>query len=258
MVIVVAYAKCWPMFQLDVKAAFLHGPLEEEVYVQQLPGFINEGGEGENLLIICLYVDDLLITRSNPERLEELKRVMQSDFEMTDLGKLSYFLGMDFTYTAAGLILHQKKYAKELLGRFGMTVCNSARSLIEVNLKLAKNKTEEDAEETVFKQIVGSLRFLCNSILDLSFDVGLISRFMNNPKKSHMLTAKRLLRYVKGTVDFGILFPIGRHKTDGESLELIGFMDSDHGGDCLERKSTLGYIFMLNGSLISCVQRSSK
>ncbi|KAG2397159.1 Retrovirus-related Pol polyprotein from transposon RE1 Retro element 1 [Vigna angularis] len=289
---------CWSLFQLDVKSAFLHGPLEEEVYIQQPPGFISKGkehrvyrlrktlyglrqaprawnkcidsflvkldftrcivehgvyvrGKGEELIIICLYVDDLLITGSNLTHINELKKVMQLEFEMTDLGKLSYFLGMEFTYTEAGMILHQRKYVKELLERFNMSVCNPTRSPMEVNLKLVDDENEADSEETLFKQIVGSLRFLCNSRPDLSYSVGLISIFMRRPKKTHMLAAKRLLRYVKGTADFGILFPFGKHNTDGGSLKLIGFTDSDHGGDCVERKSTSGYLFMLNGSPIS-------
>lgn len=153
MVIVVACARQWSLFQLEVKFAFLHGPLEEEVYIQQPPGFICKGkehyvyrlrkalyglrqapkawnkridafllklgftrcvvehgvyvrrGEEDALLIICLYVDNLLITGSNPVHINGLKKLMQSEFEMTDLGKLSYFLGMEFSY-AASLILH--------------------------------------------------------------------------------------------------------------------------------------------------------
>ncbi|XP_052734031.1 secreted RxLR effector protein 161-like [Vigna angularis] len=74
---------------------------------------------------------------------------------------------------------------------------------------------------------------------------------MDSPKKLHMLAAKRVLRYVRGTTDFGILFPIGSNKNDVGDLKLVGFTDSNHGGDCVERKSTSGYIFMLNGSPIS-------
>lgn len=183
--------------------------------------------------------------------MDELKKVMQTEFEMTDLGKLSYFLGMEFTYTTEGLILHQKKYAKELLKRFNMSNCNSAKSPVEVNLKLLSFENEDDIAATVYKQIVGSLRFLCNSRPDLSFSVGLISRFMGKPKKTHMLAAKRVLRYVKGTADLGILFRFGTRETDEGNLKLIGFTDSDHGGDCVERKSTSGYVFLLNGSPIS-------
>lgn len=74
-----------------------------------------KGGTGDDLLIIYLYVDDLLITRSNSAHIKEFKRVMETEFEKTDLGRLHYFLGMEFAYTIVGLILHQKKYIGELL-----------------------------------------------------------------------------------------------------------------------------------------------
>ncbi|WVZ04084.1 hypothetical protein V8G54_024890 [Vigna mungo] len=273
---------------LDVKSAFLHEPLEEEVYDMQPPRFIEKdkkhqiyrlqkafyglrqaprawnkridsylislkfsrcavehgvyvNGDTEmDLIIICLYVDDLLVTGSNPVSIDEFKKIMEAEFEMIDLEKLNYFLGMEFTYTTAGLVLHQRKYAGELLKRLNMKECNAARSPMEANLKLIKDESEEDADETKFKQIIGSLRFLCSSRPDLALCVGVISRFMSKPNK--------VLWYIKGTKDYGILFPAGRKKT---ALEITGYTDSDYGGDPVERKSTSGYIFMLNNALIS-------
>ncbi|XP_019425043.1 PREDICTED: uncharacterized protein LOC109333917 [Lupinus angustifolius] len=129
---------------------------------------------------------------------------------MTDLGKLSYFLGLEFTYTSAGILKHQKKYAKDLLKRFNMNSCNPALNPVETQLKVTKDEEGEAVNETLYKHMVGSLRFLCNNIPDLSYGVGLVSRFMCNPKKSHMSVVKRLLRYVQGTSDYGILFPVKR------------------------------------------------
>ncbi|CAL0333886.1 unnamed protein product [Lupinus luteus] len=132
---------------------------------------------------------------------------------MTDLGNLSYFLGMEFTHTSAGLLMHQSKYAKELLKRFNMSSCNPVSNQVETNLKLTCDEDGESVDATKFKQIVGSLRFLCNTRPDLIFGLGLVSRFMCNPKKSHMLAAKRLLRYVQGTTDYGVLFPTKSQKS---------------------------------------------
>ncbi|XP_047156314.1 uncharacterized mitochondrial protein AtMg00810-like [Vigna umbellata] len=184
-------------------------------------------------MIICLYVDDLLVTGSNLKEIDEFKKMMEVEFEMTDLGRLSYFLGMEFTHTATGLLMHQQKYVKELLERFKMIKCNDARSPLEVNIKLRIDETEEGVNEKTYKQIVRSLRFLCNSRPNLMFSVGLISRFMGNPKKSHMSAAKRVLRYIKGTTSYGILFPYGMEKNE---LKLVGYADSDY-GDQVERKT---------------------
>ncbi|XP_019460077.1 PREDICTED: uncharacterized protein LOC109359836 [Lupinus angustifolius] len=166
---------------------------------------------------------------------------MEAKFDVTDLGKLNYFLGMEFSYTPTGLLMHQKKYASDLLQRFNMDSCNSVTSPVEANVKLTNDEDGEAVDETLFKQIVGSLRYLCNSIPHISYGVGLVSRFMCNPKETHMLLAKRILRYVKGTSDHVILFPVETQKSE---LGIVGFADSYYGGD-------LGYLFLLNNALIS-------
>ncbi|XP_052735546.1 uncharacterized protein LOC128197530 [Vigna angularis] len=104
---------------------------------------------------------------------------------MTNLGKISYFLGMEFAYTVVGLVIHQKKYTRDLVKRFNMSLCNATISPMEVNQKLVRDESEEGVNETIFKQIIGSLRFPCNNRPDLSFCVGLISRFMGELKSSH-------------------------------------------------------------------------
>ena len=297
LVVAIASARKWPLFQLDVKSAFLNGPLEEEVYVSQPPGFVVKGKEdmvyrlrkalyglkqaprawnkridsflfelgfvkcsvehgvyvkvknrGQSLVIICLYVDDLLVTGSDLRDIEDVKEILKSEFEMTDLGALSYFLGMEFKHTAKGIVMHQQKYVKDLLKKFNMVSCHSVNTPAEPNVKLKKDDEGEAVDGTQFKQIVGSLRFLCNSRPDISFGVGLVSRFMGNPKKLHMVAAKRILRYLAGTSDYGVLFP---SCSQNLKVELIGYSDSDYSGDLDERKSTSGYVFQVDGAPIS-------
>ncbi|CAL0335161.1 unnamed protein product [Lupinus luteus] len=129
-----------------------------------------------------------------------------------------------------------------------MKACNAASTPAEANCKLIRDDKEEGVDETLYKQVVGSLRFLCNSRPGIAFAVGVVSRFMNEPKKSHMLAAKRILRYIQGTLSYGILFPTGSLHA---GLQLLGFSDSDYGGDPIERKSTSGYLFLLNNAPIS-------
>ncbi|WVZ04379.1 hypothetical protein V8G54_025185 [Vigna mungo] len=267
----------WNLFALDVKSAFLHGFLEEEVYIKQPPGFIKKGRENQvykldnalyglrqaprawnkrlnaffdskgfdrcsvkhslyvktnkdnNVLIVCLYVDDLLLTGSSLKELEEFKQLMQTEFDMTDMGEL-------------------RKYVKDILSRFMMDKCNEAETPLEVGKKLRINVEEEGVDGTRYKQLVGSFRFLCNSRPDIMFGVGLLSRFMINPKKSHMTAAKRMMRYIKGTKDFGILFQQGQKR---EELKLVGYSDADFGGDEDDRKSTSGSIFFIHGAPVS-------
>ncbi|XP_052735515.1 secreted RxLR effector protein 161-like [Vigna angularis] len=155
---------------------------------------------------------------------------------------------MEFTHTATGLLMHQQKYVGELLERFKMTLCNDVRSPLEVNVKLREYEAEEKVNEIAYKQIVGSLRFLSNSRPYLMFSIGLISRFMSNPKKIHMLVVKRILRYIKGTANHGSMFPYGMQKNE---LKLMSYADSDYDGDQVERKSTSGHIFFQNEAPIS-------
>ena len=104
---------------------------------------------------------------------------------MTDLGILSYFLGIEFKKAKGLLIIHQQKYATELLKRFKMMSCNPTSTPVELGLRFVKDESEKSMDRTLFKQVVGSLRYLCNTRPDISFAVGLISRFVDDPKAFH-------------------------------------------------------------------------
>ncbi|KAK2352556.1 putative mitochondrial protein [Trifolium repens] len=286
----------WPLFHMDVKSAFLNGPLEEEVYVLQPPGFEVEsdrdkvyklekalyglkqaprawnkridqflsnegfvkcsvefgvymkGTDISNAILICLYVDDFLITGSNTDSIEKFKGRLKVEFEMSDLGKLNYFLGLEFHYASDGVVLHQRKYIADVLKRFHMENCNEAETPMEANLKLSMSEDEQAVDATLFKQVVGSLRFICNTRPDINYAVGSVSRFMSKPKTSHLIAAKRILRYLKGTKDYGLAFPTSNNNSQ---IELEGFSDSDWCGDKDDRRSTLGYWFRFRNSPIS-------
>ncbi|KAK2447699.1 hypothetical protein QL285_007031 [Trifolium repens] len=173
---------------------------------------------------------------------------MKSEFEMTDLEKLTYFLGMELLETSGGIVLHQAKYANEILRKFEMVDCNSSVTPADTKVKIEDDDTSEAVDSTMFRQLVGSLRYLCQSIPDISYAVGYISRFMSKPLKSHFLAAKRILRYINGTVHYGVIFPYSSNK---ETLELVGFSDADWCGDKIERKSTSGYLFKFQGAPVS-------
>lgn len=149
--------------------------VEYGVYVK----YTNEG----NMILVCIYVDDMLLTGSCLAKIQNQRDF--DEFEMTDLRKVVYFLGMEFLYTSKGIILHQLKYAIEVLKRFEMFDCKPAITPAESNQKLDADEEGEDVDATVFKQLVGSLRYLCNTRPDICYSVGVISRFMSKPKVSH-------------------------------------------------------------------------
>jgi hypothetical protein len=167
---------------------------------------------------------------------------------MTDLGELSFFLGMEFVKVKSGIVMHQHKYICELLEKFELDNCNSVSNPSETNSKLNECSDMEKVDATLFRQMVGSLRYVCNSRPDICYSVSMISRYMHDPRKPHLIAAKRIFRYIRGTLDFGLHFPIG---TNCKGSVLIGYSDSDWCGDMTDRKSTSGYVFKFNNVAIS-------
>ena len=210
-----------------VKQGFHKCEKEYEVYVKK--------SDKDDLIILCLYVDDLLIIGSNKIYIERFKRSLKFEFEMTDLGILSYFLGIEFKETKGLLIMHPHKYAIDLLKRFKMMSCNPASTLVDPSLRLVKDESEKSVDSILFKQVVGSLRYLCNTRSDIFFAISLISRFMDNPKASYWAAAKRILRYLRGTLSYGVLFPKDSDQTTLTGLVgisesttmLMGFLNLD-------------------------------
>jgi hypothetical protein len=197
---------------------------------------------------MCLYVDDLLITGSNDSYISDFKNNLREEFEMTDLGLMSYFLGIEFLRTENGILMHQSRYAGEILKKFEMEKCNSALSPSEPRLQLSSDVDEKEVDSTYYRKLIGSLRYLCNTRPDLAYSVGIVSRFMEKPKTSHLIAVKRILRYVKGTIECGILFPASDR---GREVKLVGYTDSNWCGDIEDRKSTAGYVFYYGGAPIS-------
>jgi len=122
---------------------------------------------------------------------------------------------------------------------------NAVCSLIVPGCRLSKNENGNTVDETYFKQLVGSLMYLTTTRPDMMFITCLISRYMAKPMDIHLQAAKRALRYLKGTINYGIYY-----KTAGDG-KLLGFTDSDYVGDIKDRKSASGYVFLMNSSVVS-------
>ncbi|XP_019435314.1 PREDICTED: uncharacterized protein LOC109341799 [Lupinus angustifolius] len=209
--------------------------------------YVNLTGTGE-LTLICLYVDDLVIIGSNEAEILKLKGELKSEFEMTNLGELAYFLGIEFLKTPRGIIMHQRKYITDVLERFQMMNCKPASVLVEGNQKPSEVEPEMLADATLYRQMVGCLRFICHSRPEITYGVGVISKYMASPTQSHMVAAKRILRYLKGTSNYGVLFPNQNQKCESS---FVGFSDSDWCGDKEDRRSTSGYVFTIFGAPVS-------
>ncbi|CAL2257015.1 unnamed protein product [Prunus armeniaca] len=201
--------------------------------------------DGGKILIVCLYVDDLIFTGNDESMFRKFKHSMMTEFDMTDLGKMSYFLGLEVLQRSEGIYVCQRKYAQAVPERFNMNQCNAVHNPIVPRFKMMKDEEGVAIDNTLYKRIVGSLMYLTATRPDMMYVINLISRFMERPTELHLNAAKRVLRYLKGTVRFGLFY------RKGGKEELIGYTDSDYVGDQDDRKSTFGYVFMLSSGAVS-------
>jgi hypothetical protein len=135
---------------------------------------------------------------------DQFKKSMMDEFDMIDLGKIRYFLGIEVLQKEDGIFISQRKYTHEVLERFNMGQCNSVKNPIVPGFKLTKDEGGVQVDSTLYKQMVGSFMYLTATRSDLMFVVSLISRYMEHPIESHLMAAKRILRYVKGIASFGM------------------------------------------------------
>lgn len=206
--------------------------------------FIKKNQDGD-ILIISLYVDDLIITGNNEQLIEDFKNSMKKEFDMSDLGCMKYFLGVEVVQTAAGIFISQRKYANEILERFGMNHCKPVKSPIVPESRLVKDEEGTKVNSTNYKQMIGSLMYLTVTKPDLCYVVSLLACFMDAPTLLHEMAVKRVCRYLKGTTELGILY-----KREGQET-LLAYSDSDYAGDLDDRKSTSGYVFNVSSAAVA-------
>ena len=194
-------------------------------------------GYNDHFFVVSLYVDDLLVIGSNIELIQQFKEDMIRVFEMTDLGEMSYFLGIKIKQRQNEIFICQQKYAEEILKKFCMGNCKSMTTHMCQKEKLCKDDGTTKADEFEYRSLVGCLMYLTTTRPDIMYAVSVLSRFMNCANESHLRAAKRVLKYVKGTVSFGVKFFLI------PSFELQGYFDSDWVGSLDDMKNIFGFCF---------------
>jgi histone deacetylase 1/2 len=291
-VLSIATSSNWPIHQLDVKNAFLHGNLSETVYCAQPSGFVDaskpshvcklnkslyglkqaprtwflrfqaflssigyHASKADSSLFILhtptatsyilLYVDDIILTASSTTLLNLVISKLHSEFAMKDLGPLSHFLGIHVTPTPSGLFLSQEQYIHDLLDRAHMLNCNPCTTLSDTKPKLSSTHGPSVANATEFRSLAGTLQYLTITRPDISYAVQQICLFMHDPKEPHLHLLKRVLRYLKGTMTYGL------HITKSSSLDITAYSDADWAGCPDTRRSTSGYCVFLGDNLVA-------
>ncbi|CAM8877731.1 unnamed protein product [Rhodiola kirilowii] len=292
-VLTLAIINRWPLHQLDVKHAFLHGYLDTPVYMEQPPGFVDPiyphhvcrlqkaiyglkqaprawflrfstfliqlgfrcssvdpslfvFSKGTTLLYLLVYVDDIILTGNDPNLLQTFILRIDREFSIKDLGRLGYFLGLEVSYTSSGLFVGQAKYARDILSRAGLDEVAPVHTPLSVSTQLVSGTDAPFSDPTLFRSLVGAIQYLTITRPDIAFAVNSVSQFLQAPRDEHFKAVKRILRYVKGTIHFGLSI-----SPSSASATVLGYSDADW-ASCLEtRRSTYGYAIFLGGNLVS-------
>lgn len=197
-----------------------------------------------NIIYLLLYVDDLILTGNNETMLPSFTTRLHHEFAIKDLGDLNYFLGLEVSHTEDGLFLSQTKYAKDVLSRADLLDSKPVSTPLAVN-ELFTSDGPPFKDPTLSRSLVGALQYLTITRPDLSYAVNRASQFLHAPTTAHFQSVKRILRYLKGTIAFGLTFkrPI--------SNSILGYSDADW-SRCIETlRSTYGYSIFLGRNLVS-------
>ena len=204
---------------------------------------------GANFVIIVLFVDDLLIASNNEQMLQKEKKLLGGIFEMKNLGEAHYILGIQIIRDRSKkcTMLHQSKYLMQLLEKFGMKDCRPVATPQDQNVKLLPNE-EEPVDKAKYQALIGSITYAVTGTRpDLAQALGSLSQFCSNPGKEHWVAAKRISRYLKGSLHYGIVFDGSKQK----DVTLIGYTDADWGTNPKGRKVTIWLCIFLCGGIVS-------
>ncbi|GJW32267.1 retrovirus-related pol polyprotein from transposon TNT 1-94 [Tanacetum coccineum] len=199
-----------------------------------------------NLIIVQIYVDDIIFGSTCQEMCDDFAKIMHDEFEMSMMGELNFFLGLQIKQLDDGIFFNQSKYIKEMLKKFGLEDSKPIKTPMSTETKLTRDEEGESIDNTKYRGMIGSLLYLTASRPDIMFSVCLCAHFQEDPKTSHLEAVKRIFRYIKGTTHLGLWYP------KGSDIETIVYADLDHAGDYVDRKSTSGVCMFMGCCLTSC------
>ena len=198
-----------------------------------------------DIIYLLLYVDDIIITGNNSSLLDSFARKLNSEFATKDLGSLSYFLGLEATSTTDGLFINQLKHARDILTRAQLFNSKPVHTPMIVSQHLTSDGPAF-SNPTLYRSLVGALQYLTVTCPDIAHVVNSVSQFLHAPTEDHFLAVKGILRYVKGTLHFGLTF-----RPFGAPSALVAYSDADWAGCPNTPCSTFGYSIYLGDNLVS-------
>jgi hypothetical protein len=215
------------------------------------------------LLYMLVYVDDIVLTGNSPPAIDAVIQHLSRSYPVQDMGRLSYFLGLEIVPNGADILLSQQKYILELLQKAGLSDAKPVSSPITTSANLALGDSPPFEHPVKYRQVVGALQYATLTRPDITYAVNKVCQFMQSPTENHWSAVKRILRYLKGTVSHGLL--IQQHSpqvlhayADSSFNHLSAFSDADWAGDPDDRRSTGGYAIYLGSNLVSWSARKQK
>nr|GEZ81787.1 putative ribonuclease H-like domain-containing protein [Tanacetum cinerariifolium]GFA32838.1 putative ribonuclease H-like domain-containing protein [Tanacetum cinerariifolium] len=216
---------------------FQMGKIDQTLFIKWKKGYI---------LLVQIYVDDIIFGSTNKDLCKAFEKLMKDKFQMSSMGELTFFLGLQVKQKEDGIFISQDKYVAEILRKFGLIDRKSASTLIDTEKTLLKDPDGEDVDVHTYRSMIGSLMYLTSSRPDIMFAVCACARFQVTPKASHVHAVKRIFRYLKGKPHLGLWY------LKDSPFNLVAYLDSDYAGTSLDRKSTTEGCQFLGCRLISC------
>ncbi|GKC16734.1 putative ribonuclease H-like domain-containing protein [Tanacetum coccineum] len=208
---------------------FQRGKIDKILFIRRDKG---------DILLIQVYVDDIIFGSTKKSLCIEFEKMMHKKFQMSSMGELTFFLGLQVKQKEDGVFISQDKYVTEILKKFGFNDVKTASTPMETQKPLLKDEDGEEVDVHLYRSMIGSLMYLTYSRPDIMFEVYACARYQVNLKVSHLYTVKRIFRYLKGQPKLGLWYP------KDSPFDLVAYTDSDYAGASLDRKSTTGVAFL--------------
>ncbi|GJX64484.1 putative ribonuclease H-like domain-containing protein [Tanacetum coccineum] len=218
------------------QSGYKRGTIDKTLFIKK---------DKKDIMLVQVYVDDIIFGSTKKSWCDEFEALMKSRFQMSSMGELTFFLGLQVKQKEDGIFISQDTYVEEILKKFDFMSVKHASTPIETHKPLVKDEEATDVDVHLYRSMIGSLMYLTASRPDIMFVVCACSRFQVTPKTSHLQAVKRIFRYLKGKPKLGLWYP------RESSFDLVAYSDSDYGGANLDRKSTTGGCQFLGHRLIS-------
>ncbi|KAM1859213.1 hypothetical protein ACFX13_011547 [Malus domestica] len=202
--------------------------------------------DGSDVILLLLYVDDIILTGSNPVKIQVVIHNLADVFDLKDMGQLTYFLGLQIHYNADGsLFVNQSKYTKELVKKAGIEHCKPTSTPSKPHSQLLTTEGIPLSDPTHYRSLVGALQYLTFTRPDIAHSVNVVCQYMTNPTELHLHLVKRIIRYLQGTATCGIRY------THSSDFQIHAYSDSDWAANINTRRSITGYVVYLGSNPVS-------